>query len=138
LLTPLRNHSGAQPFLYTPAVAAALDARQKLWFFGGAAVDSEIAARFAPDLAALAAGGLDGWAGGARRPLDALAGVIAADQFSRNVFRGTPAAFTLDSRAVGWAERLMAMEEVEGWPVYAKVRLVLWGWLGGVGLRGEA
>lgn len=69
-------------------------AQMQKWFRGGAAVDAEIAERFASDADALAAGAYDAWAdgleaggegGGGGQPLNALAGVIIADQFSRHV-----------------------------------------------------
>jgi hypothetical protein len=72
------------PYSYTPAAAAALDAKMKQWFFGGVAVDAEIKERFAGDLAAAAAGECDVWVGAeGAHPLDALAGIILCDQFSR-------------------------------------------------------
>lgn len=41
------------------------------------------------------------------RPESTLALIIALDQFSRNMYRGTPAAFAWDLRALGVSERLV-------------------------------
>ena len=72
-------------------------ARQEIWFNGGAAVDAEITARFGDTLAKAAAGALDDWAA---TPRGLLALVIVLDQFSRNIHRGTGAAFANDAKAL--------------------------------------
>ena len=59
-------------------------------------MDREIAARFGGDLERARRGELDDWAASAR---DRLALIVLLDQFSRNVFRGTPLAFAQDSAA---------------------------------------
>jgi uncharacterized protein (DUF924 family) len=75
---------------------AALERRGVKWFYGGPEVDREIAARFGGDLERARRGELDDWAGTAR---DRLALIVLLDQFSRNVFRGTPLAFAQDAAA---------------------------------------
>ena len=75
---------------------AALERRGAKWFYGGPEVDREIAARFGTDLEHARRGELDGWA---EVPRDRLALIILLDQFSRNVFRGTPLAYAQDSAA---------------------------------------
>jgi uncharacterized protein (DUF924 family) len=77
----------------------ALERRGAMWFYGGPEVDREISARFGGDLELARRGELDGWA---EAPRDRLALIIVLDQFSRNVFRGTPLAFAQD----GTAQRL--------------------------------
>ena len=72
-------------------------ARQEIWFNGGAAVDAEITARFGDTLAQAAAGTLEDWAA---TPRGLLALVIVLDQFSRNIHRGTGAAFANDAKAL--------------------------------------
>lgn len=90
-----RAHAGVGDALLAAARAGAAGAapwpaaKQATWFMGGAAVDDQIRSQFAPDLEALAAGDLDGW--GAGHPLETLAGVIIADQFSRWDVRACPA-----------------------------------------------
>jgi hypothetical protein len=39
----------------------------------------------------------------------------------RNAFRGTPRAFALDGRALSWAQRLLEVPEVAGWPLHLRV-----------------
>jgi uncharacterized protein (DUF924 family) len=75
---------------------AALERRSGKWFFGGPDIDREIAARFDGDLERARRGELDDWAAA---PRDRLALIILLDQFSRNLFRGTPLAFAQDAAA---------------------------------------
>jgi uncharacterized protein (DUF924 family) len=80
------------------------DAVDRRWFNGGAAFDREIAERFGATIDAALAGALDGWVSttdGAR------ALVVVLDQFTRNVFRGTPRAFAGDPRALRVASALV-------------------------------
>ena len=67
------------------------------WFAPSADVDREIARLFGDLHRRALAGELDGWAEQAR---GALALVILLDQFSRNLHRGTAAAYAGDERAV--------------------------------------
>jgi len=75
---------------------AALERRAAKWFHGGPDLDREIAARFSGDLERARRGELDDWAAS---PRDRLALIVVLDQFSRNVFRGTPLAFAQDAAA---------------------------------------
>lgn len=75
---------------------AALERRGAMWFYGGADIDREIAGRFGGDLERARRGDLDDWA---EAPRDRLALIVILDQFSRNVFRGTPLAFAQDPQA---------------------------------------
>jgi uncharacterized protein (DUF924 family) len=88
------------------------------WFAGGPAFDAVLAERFEPLLARAEAGGLESWD---RTPRGALARVLVLDQLSRNLRRGDPRAFALDSRARevacraiehGVDQRLRAVEAV--------------------------
>lgn len=74
-----------------------LKQRMKLWFSPTAAVDREIESRFRYLVEAAAEGALDAWA---RTPRGQLALIIVLDQFPRNLFRGTRAAFAQDLRAL--------------------------------------
>ncbi len=78
--------------------------KSMLWFRGGPAVDAEIARRFGEDLAAAGRGERDAWAA---TPRGLLALIIVLDQFSRNVFRGSAAAFAQDARAQQWAQHAL-------------------------------
>ena len=79
----------------------AVDAR---WFRRSEAFDQAIASRFGPAVDAALAGRLDGWAA---RPDGALALILLLDQFTRNIHRGTPAAFAGDARALVLALHLV-------------------------------
>ncbi len=80
----------------------------KRWFRGGAAFDREIRERFEPDLAVALRGECEAWAS---TPRGRLALVIALDQFTRNTYRGTAAAFSGDESAL--AHALAAVEARE-------------------------
>ncbi|RYY79504.1 MAG: DUF924 domain-containing protein, partial [Comamonadaceae bacterium] len=71
------------------------------WWAVDAAFDAQIRERFLPTLQAAAAGELDAW----RATHEGrLAEIIVLDQFSRNVFRGTPQAFAQDPMALALAQ----------------------------------
>lgn len=80
------------------------DAVDPRWFKGGEAFDREIDRRFGATIDAALAGELDDWAASAD---GALALVLVLDQFTRNVYRGTPRAFAGDARALALARRLV-------------------------------
>lgn len=67
-----------------------------LWWSKNARTDTQIRERFEPLVTAAAAGELDGWCATAR---GWLALIILLDQFPRNIYRDTPAAFALDASA---------------------------------------
>lgn len=70
------------------------------WFQINPAFDLEITHRFSA-LYRIATGGLcDGWATDAD---GVLALIIVLDQFSRNMFRGLPAAYAMDAKTIGIA-----------------------------------
>ncbi len=76
------------------------------WFRASDAFDAEIRSRFGEALERAARGELEEWKS---TPRGRLALVVLLDQFSRNVFRGTPRAFAQDPRA-----RALALEGIEG------------------------
>ena len=73
----------------------------KFWFAKNDDVDRTISERFS----ALHEQLLRDPGAGAATPRGLLATVIVLDQFSRNMFRGTPRAFAADSRALELAKR---------------------------------
>lgn len=83
--------------------------RQALWFRKSIETDREIADRFLPTLSVLAGGLDEEWA--RRGPRARLAAIIALDQFTRNIFRGTAHAFENDARALRLAEASVASGE---------------------------
>ncbi|CCF19722.1 conserved protein of unknown function [Pseudorhizobium banfieldiae] len=78
---------------------------RKEWFQVSAEVDAEISARFGRTHLDLARGEVTEWRGS---PDQRLACIIVLDQFSRNIYRGTPLAFAADWIAL--REARMALE----------------------------
>ena len=76
----------------------AADRLHKRWFIKSAETDAFIETQFGDLLEALSNGLADAWfeAG----PRQTLAAVIVLDQFSRNIYRGTPKAFAFDGLAL--------------------------------------
>ncbi len=66
------------------------------WWQKSDAFDAEIRARFGPTIDAASRGELSNWR---RTPQGSVALIIVLDQFRRNVYRDTPAAFAQDPRA---------------------------------------
>ena len=75
------------------------------WFRKCDAFDRAIEHRFAPLIESALDGGLRGWDGQADT---ALARILLLDQFTRNIYRGTPRAFAGDPLALQIAEALVA------------------------------
>ncbi len=73
-----------------------------LWFTKSDQTDTFIAGQFGPLHTALEAGLSEHWA--AAGPRARLAAIIVLDQFSRNMFRGTAAAFASDTHALALAK----------------------------------
>ena len=86
-----------------PYTTAQVAQRSRLWFGNPNApeltpqTDELIQGQFAPLMAAAARGELESWESSPRRR---LALILLLDQFPRNVFRGTRAAFSQDARAL--------------------------------------
>jgi uncharacterized protein (DUF924 family) len=76
-----------------------------VWFRKDAAFDEEIRSRFDPAIAIALAGGYGEWCTTAK---GSLARVLVLDQFTRNVYRDTPAAFAGDARALATAQDAVA------------------------------
>ena len=67
------------------------------WMAGGPEVDREITERFGETLEQARRGELDHWAQTAR---GRLALIVVLDQFSRNVYRGSPLSYAQDEKAL--------------------------------------
>ncbi|HVV87141.1 MAG TPA: DUF924 family protein [Kofleriaceae bacterium] len=87
------------------AAGDAAPAMTRRWFMRDAAFDAEIRARFAALHREVAAGEREAWRAGVR---GAVAYVIVLDQFSRNMFRDTPAMFASDPQALAAAKEAIA------------------------------
>jgi len=91
------------------------------WIAGGPEVDREITERFGEVLEQARRGELDHWADTAR---GRLALIVVLDQFSRNVYRGSPLSYAQDEKALrlavegldlGMDRKLSAMERFFFW-----------------------
>ena len=93
-----------------------------IWFGGGPALDGRIKAAFGAQVLQAVEGGLAAWED---QPLSRLALVLLLDQFTRNVFRGSPRAFEGDARA----QRLVTDALANAWdqqlPVVCRVFLYM-------------
>jgi uncharacterized protein (DUF924 family) len=69
----------------------------KRWMAGGPEVDKEISERFGELLERARGGELDHWAD---TPRGRLALIIVLDQFSRNIYRGSPLSYSQDAKAL--------------------------------------
>ena len=83
--------------------------KHKIWFGGGAAIDRLIARRGLDLIAKLASG--EAWLWANKGPAERLAAIIALDQFTRNVFRDTPAMFENDAQALELCKTGLALGE---------------------------
>jgi uncharacterized protein (DUF924 family) len=89
------------------AAGMAGPAQQTLWFNPPAGTDEAIRDQFRGDVELALTGALDHWRA---TPQGLLALVILLDQFTRNIYRGTPAAFSGDSRALALARAAVARQ----------------------------
>ena len=83
-----------------PETEEALGSRFRRWFMGGEAIDGEVRERFGDLVEQARSGKLDAWA---ETPRGALALIVLIDQFSRNLYRNSPEAFSADARALALA-----------------------------------
>ena len=80
---------------------------RKVWFQKSEPFDAEVRSRFLITWERAARGQLEAWK---TTPLASLALIVVLDQFPRNMFRGTPGAFSSDASALAAARGLIAME----------------------------
>ncbi|MCK8781032.1 DUF924 domain-containing protein [Rhizobium sp. NTR19] len=66
---------------------------RKDWFVKNEALDETLRRRFLDTHLSLARGEIEPWR---KKPQDWLSAIVVLDQFSRNMFRGTPLAFAAD------------------------------------------
>lgn len=83
-------------------------ANAKMWFAKDEAFDRSLRERYEETLAAYVRGELPAWGGS---PRARLASVVLLDQFSRNMFRGTPRSFAQDPLALALAEEILASDD---------------------------
>lgn len=111
-MTNLPAPSDVIAFWIGDAASSAEEAgvRNKMWFAKSEDIDAEIRVKFLPLLETLAAGPLaDDWA--ERGTSERLAAIIVLDQFSRNLFRGSPRAFSQDALALRLCKEGLSLRE---------------------------
>jgi uncharacterized protein (DUF924 family) len=92
-----------------------------LWFSHSEETDNEIRTRFGATVRAALEGELEGWS---ESDEGALALILLLDQFTRNIYRGTAAAFAGDPTALAQARRLVRsradrrFSKLERWFIY--------------------
>ncbi|MDH4073373.1 MAG: DUF924 domain-containing protein [Gammaproteobacteria bacterium] len=77
--------------------APQIDGRMDVWFGEDPLFDEEIASLFSRDVDEASVGNLDHWSSA---PRGRLALILLLDQFRRNIYRNTPAAFEMDRAAL--------------------------------------
>jgi len=92
------------------------------WWRKDASLDERIAHRFVPTLAAAKAGELFAWRD---LPRGRLAEIIVLDQFSRNIYRGRPEAFSADAIALVLAQEAVRAGADQGLNAAEKAFLYL-------------
>ena len=98
------------------------DTRNKLWFQSNAEGDEQIRGRFGGLVEAAIEGALGHWQDTAR---GTIALVILLDQFTRNIYRDSPAAFSGDAKALQLARDAVARGDDSGMPAIHRVFLYI-------------
>jgi uncharacterized protein (DUF924 family) len=93
-----------------------------IWFGGDPALDARITAAFGAQVLQAVEGGFAAWED---QPLSRLALVVLLDQFTRNVFRGSPRAFEGDTRAQQLVMDALASDWDQQLPVVCRVFLYM-------------
>lgn len=88
------------------------------WFMGGATLDQKLKSQFAPTLKQAGANKLDHWLDTAQ---GTLALIIVLDQFTRNIHRGSAAAFEHDAKAVAASQHAVAQGYDQQLPISQRV-----------------
>ncbi len=104
-----------------PCNAQALAIKQQ-WFTKSDAFDARIKSQFEPTVQAAMAGQLDGWADDA---WSCLALLVVLDQFTRNIYRGTPQSFAGDAKALALAQRAIAQGLDQQLPAVTRIFVYL-------------
>jgi uncharacterized protein (DUF924 family) len=103
-MTDMRPHD-ILDFWFAPTGDPAHNTRREVWFKKDDAFDAEIRDRFETLVERALNGEISGWAATTD---GTLAAIVVLDQFTRNVFRGTPRAFAGDAQALTLARKLVA------------------------------
>lgn len=99
-----------------------IEDKNALWFKSNAETDEICRSQFEPLVKKATQGKLQHWAAGDR---SLLALIVLLDQFSRNIYRGTPNAFASDPRALALAQEAVTSGRHLGLPPIHRVFLYL-------------
>lgn len=80
------------------------------WYSGGEELDHYLREHYATDIEKALNGEYDHWCA---MPRGRLALIILLDQFSRNIYRGSPRAFAADEKALALSQEAIANQEDE-------------------------
>ena len=97
---------------------AKFETQQKLWYHSKPETDNYIRTAFESDLASAENGDLSHWRNTAE---GSLALVILLDQFSRNLYRGTPAVYANDAQAQDVVVSLLERDGHLGFNIPARI-----------------
>ena len=100
----------------------AAKARSDVWFRSSKEFDEQIRQRFAPTISAGAHSELSAWENAAG---SCVALVVVLDQFPRNVFRNTAAAFAYDHLALAVTQRGLAAGYLDGLSVVERAFVLM-------------
>lgn len=100
----------------------AAPAKHRLWFSANPLADAELGTRFGTLVSRALAGELDHWTAGDD---GLIALVLLLDQFTRNIYRGTPRAFAGDAKALDITRRAIAADRHRTLPTIHRVFLYL-------------
>lgn len=104
-----------------PSNSEALQHKQQ-WFSKSDAFDARIRQQFEPAVQVALQGRLSSWADG---PWDTLARILLLDQFTRNIYRGTPQSFAGDPLALQLALGLCDSGQDQALPAVVRVFVYL-------------
>ena len=117
----MADFRGVLDFWFGPADTPEYGRPRDAWFQKSEAFDETIRLRFFDLYLQAADGHLDAWRAA---PDSLLALILVLDQFSRNLFRGSPRAFAMDSQALAAAQHALVqgydrlLAPVQRWFVY--------------------
>ena len=116
--------SAIHQFWFGPLDDAGFAAAQQnqLWFSASKETDTALRSRFGPLVTAALAGELNHWTAG---DMGLVALVLLLDQFTRNIYRGTPQSFAGDGAALELAQSSLASRRHEALPPIHQVFLFL-------------
>lgn len=116
--------SAIHQFWFGPLDDAGFAAAQQnqLWFSASKETDAALRLRFGPLVTAALAGELNHWTAD---DMGLIALVLLLDQFTRNIYRGTPQSFAGDAAALELAQSALASRRHEALPPIHQVFLFL-------------